>query len=474
MSESDDVDEYDNCQFCGKDEYAKGKGDLLLCDNDGCFKTAHMRCLRPKLTKVPKGEWFCPDCLADDEDDEEYNDEPCYACGKSDNPSALVICDCKENDCQRTCHYYCDTPRMGKVPLGEWLCDKCRAKAKPESTPDKFEKLKKNRKITEFFSPLKKLTIDIKEGKDTPPKKGGKVLKDLKGISKTVAAYLPRSSATLSKTKQQKAKTGTKKSPLFVLAPTGNKEDSLERMKSLIFALESKGYKFANSLQYEHIEEKVTEEGKIIDGIKLTNEDKEHINNAALDVSNHNKKLIPSLKSDDLEVFECMRAQWKSGICPAVKVDTNPELKMFIVRADADLPKHSLICEYCGTVARLSSRGDSDNDSIMDLIQMSKDDTDYDKVISIFPEKKCNIARFLSGINNGSKESKKKENVETLRVVLQHTKPIPESRRTGRAKTEKTYSMHVVMRTKKAVKKGTELFYNYNGYNDNYDTQGFV
>uniref|UniRef100_A0A3P8WZ11 Uncharacterized protein n=1 Tax=Cynoglossus semilaevis TaxID=244447 RepID=A0A3P8WZ11_CYNSE len=47
------------CQIC-----RKGDNDdcLLLCD--GCDRGCHMYCLRPKLTQVPEGDWFCATCVA--------------------------------------------------------------------------------------------------------------------------------------------------------------------------------------------------------------------------------------------------------------------------------------------------------------------------------------------------------------------------------------------------------------------------
>ncbi|XP_075955886.1 bromodomain adjacent to zinc finger domain protein 2A isoform X1 [Anarhichas minor] len=50
-----------NCQVC-----RKGDNDdcLLLCD--GCDRGCHMYCLRPKITQVPEGDWFCPTCVAQD------------------------------------------------------------------------------------------------------------------------------------------------------------------------------------------------------------------------------------------------------------------------------------------------------------------------------------------------------------------------------------------------------------------------
>ncbi|XP_071750698.2 bromodomain adjacent to zinc finger domain protein 2A [Centroberyx gerrardi] len=56
------------CQVCRKgdnDEY------LLLCD--GCDRGCHMYCLRPKVTQVPEGDWFCPTCVATDECDSPHS-----------------------------------------------------------------------------------------------------------------------------------------------------------------------------------------------------------------------------------------------------------------------------------------------------------------------------------------------------------------------------------------------------------------
>lgn len=36
----------------------------LLCDE--CNKAWHMFCLKPKLTEIPQGDWFCPKCRPDD------------------------------------------------------------------------------------------------------------------------------------------------------------------------------------------------------------------------------------------------------------------------------------------------------------------------------------------------------------------------------------------------------------------------
>lgn len=46
----------DACCVCGDG------GSLLICD--GCEKEYHAACLRPRLAKVPEGEWECDECVA--------------------------------------------------------------------------------------------------------------------------------------------------------------------------------------------------------------------------------------------------------------------------------------------------------------------------------------------------------------------------------------------------------------------------
>ncbi len=38
-------------------------GDLLCCDT--CSLVFHLKCIRPKLTNIPKGDWSCPQCILD-------------------------------------------------------------------------------------------------------------------------------------------------------------------------------------------------------------------------------------------------------------------------------------------------------------------------------------------------------------------------------------------------------------------------
>ncbi|XP_077296787.1 ATP-dependent chromatin assembly factor large subunit isoform X2 [Arctopsyche grandis] len=46
-----------NCRICRR---KNDDENMLLCDS--CNKGYHMYCLKPKLTKVPQGDWFCDQC----------------------------------------------------------------------------------------------------------------------------------------------------------------------------------------------------------------------------------------------------------------------------------------------------------------------------------------------------------------------------------------------------------------------------
>uniref|UniRef100_A0A8C9FNT2 PHD-type domain-containing protein n=1 Tax=Pavo cristatus TaxID=9049 RepID=A0A8C9FNT2_PAVCR len=49
------------CLFCGR---GNNEDKLLLCD--GCDDSYHTFCLIPPLPDVPKGDWRCPKCVAEE------------------------------------------------------------------------------------------------------------------------------------------------------------------------------------------------------------------------------------------------------------------------------------------------------------------------------------------------------------------------------------------------------------------------
>jgi hypothetical protein len=59
-AEAEEEEEEDVCYVCG----SSSEGSvLLLCD--GCDKACHLKCTKPRLRRVPKGDWFCTDCKAE-------------------------------------------------------------------------------------------------------------------------------------------------------------------------------------------------------------------------------------------------------------------------------------------------------------------------------------------------------------------------------------------------------------------------
>lgn len=50
-----------NCIVCGKRQSLTGT-KLVLCDL--CPRVYHIDCIRPPMSKVPRGKWYCINCIA--------------------------------------------------------------------------------------------------------------------------------------------------------------------------------------------------------------------------------------------------------------------------------------------------------------------------------------------------------------------------------------------------------------------------
>lgn len=60
VEEQNDPNDVTHCQVCGRSDR---EDRLLLCD--GCDDGYHCECLRPAVTEIPWGEWFCANCQAE-------------------------------------------------------------------------------------------------------------------------------------------------------------------------------------------------------------------------------------------------------------------------------------------------------------------------------------------------------------------------------------------------------------------------
>lgn len=122
----------------------------------------------------------------------------------------------------------------------------------------------------------------------------------------------------------------------------------------------------------------------------------------------------------------------------------------FVVRADGRIPDRTLICEYVGEVDVLANRDDADSDSIMDLLHAE----DPAASLVIVPDRRGNVARFLSGINNSDPASRKQRNIKSARFELDG-------------------QVRVVLYANRDIAKGELLHYDYNGLLNNYPTEHF-
>ncbi|XP_037293996.1 bromodomain adjacent to zinc finger domain protein 1A isoform X2 [Manduca sexta] len=123
-----------SCRLCRR---KTDPDSMLLCD--GCNKGHHLYCLKPKLTKVPDGDWFCDVCrpkertprkrrkLFSEEDIEEAMNSSsesnidsgvCGACGSGGRLAARC------GACGARYHAECAAPRPARAAR-RWLCAAC-------------------------------------------------------------------------------------------------------------------------------------------------------------------------------------------------------------------------------------------------------------------------------------------------------------------------------------------------------------
>ncbi|XP_026742948.1 bromodomain adjacent to zinc finger domain protein 1A-like [Trichoplusia ni] len=135
-----------SCRLCRR---KTDPDNMLLCD--GCNKGHHLYCLKPKLTKVPEGDWFCDQCkpkertprkrrklFSDDDIEEELDSSAadadvdagvCGGCGSGGRLAAGC------GGCGARYHAECAEPRPARAAR-RWLCAACR---KPHRDSDDSE-----------------------------------------------------------------------------------------------------------------------------------------------------------------------------------------------------------------------------------------------------------------------------------------------------------------------------------------------
>jgi hypothetical protein len=183
---------------------------------------------------------------------------------------------------------------------------------------------------------------------------------------------------------------------------------------------------------------------------------------ACSSVMNDPPNLEPKLQKLDAEnkrVLELFRDRENQGLLPPVILQSDSRQGFFVIAA-TDLPELTLLAEYLGQVRTDKQTANDPNDSIMELLCCKFPNSDLPnpaRSLVVIPKDHSNVGRFFNGINNSEKDSKRlKQNVRTMRCQVD-----------GKAT--------VIMYTKRAVKKGEPLVFDYNEAGKNwYPTQDFI
>ncbi|CAH9070678.1 unnamed protein product [Cuscuta epithymum] len=218
-----------------------------------------------------------------------------------------------------------------------------------------------------------------------------------------------------------------KKRKLLAFNPTDEPSRRLEQMASLATALTASAAQFSNELTY-------------MPGMAPRN-----VNRAALEQGG-----MQVMTKEDAETLNLCKKMMERGECPPLMVAFDPK-EGFTVEADRFIRDLTIITEYVGDVDYLKNRQNDDGDSMMTLLSTA----DPSECLVICPDKRSNIARFINGINNHTLEGRKKQNVKCVRFNVNG-----ESR--------------VLLIATRDIRKGERLYYDYNGYENEYPTEHFV
>ncbi|KAG0581882.1 hypothetical protein M758_3G016800 [Ceratodon purpureus] len=293
--------------------------------------------------------------------------------------------------CDRGFHMFCLSPILVSIPPGDWICPHC----SQSTTAYEFQMVQ--RKIVEYFR-FKKFVP-----------------------SKTVMEGIEK--RTL---KKQKSSSSQKRGlRLLPYVPTIDLQRRLEQMASLAAALTNIGLDFSDSLSYGYAPRTANRAANEKGGMR--------------EMSKEDKVTLDRCKA------MCKRGEWQPLM---VTYDLR---QGFVVEADEDIPNMTFIAEYTGEVDYMCCRHYDSGNSIMGLL-FSDDPV---KELVICPDRRGNIARFLSGINNHTEEGRSKQNVRCVRYSIN-----------GEAR--------VILIAMRDIRKGERLYYDYNAYYTEYPTQHFV
>ncbi|XP_042378180.1 histone-lysine N-methyltransferase ATXR6-like [Zingiber officinale] len=218
-----------------------------------------------------------------------------------------------------------------------------------------------------------------------------------------------------------------KKRKLLPFNPSEDPDRRLEQMASLATALTATGAVFSNELTYRL-------------GMAPR----------SANFACSEKGGMQVLSKEDTETLNLCKKMMEKGEWPPLMVVYDP-LEGFTVEADRFIRDLTIVTEYVGDVDYLKNREHDDGDSMMTLLSAE----DPSKSLVICPDQRSNIARFINGINNHTRDGKKKQNLKCVRFSVNG-----ESR--------------VLLIANRDITKGERLYYDYNGSEQEYPTGHFV
>ncbi|KAL2652870.1 hypothetical protein R1flu_020998 [Riccia fluitans] len=214
---------------------------------------------------------------------------------------------------------------------------------------------------------------------------------------------------------------------LAVHIPSKDPRRLLEQMRSLATALTTSNIEYSDELTYP-----------------LGCAPRES-NDASLEVGG-----MQEMNKDDRAAYELSKQMWREGQVAPLIVTHDPG-QGFVVEADSPIKDMTIVAEYTGDVDFMRNRVNDDGNSIMGLLFTEEPS----KELVICPDKRANIARFVSGINNHTREGKKKQNLRCIRYNVD-----------GEAR-----ALLIAIRD---IAKGERLYYDYNAYLSDYPTHCFL
>ncbi|CAI5949635.1 unnamed protein product [Closterium sp. NIES-65] len=436
------------CHVCDRED---GEDGMLVCDGRGCNRGYHLWCLRPILVAVPLGQWYCPDCrrpakirefpLVQSSIVDFFSIQrppgltpvktPAAAGGSAAKPDVTpanevrgkkpVVAGSSEGDSSRqssgvtTRRTEHSRQASSGVVLGAGDAAAGGGRSRSRSSADadcRSVGASQTRSVDAAMNSIGGSSRNVGTGSiaSHASNSGGK-------------RRVPSSGSSGRRKRQTRVKLSRK---LFPHRPVPDPERRLEQLRSLATALTAIGARFVDGLEYpfKAVPRGMNEPGREVGGMQV-------------------------LSRENVGVLERCKEMWRDGAPPPLIVKHDP-CQGFVVEADAPIADRTIVTEYGGVVDSMARRRHDPCDAMMGLLFTGRDKTD----LVICPDEAANFARFISGINNHTKEGRRKINLRCVRFSVN-----------GEARA-------LLIATRR-IAKGERLYYDYNRLVHEYPTMHF-